>query len=45
LLSQYPNLSGQRIFEEIIKLGFAGGRTILKDYLQEIRPSKKEIFY
>jgi len=44
LLSQYPNLSGQRIFEEIIKLGFAGGRTILKDYLQEIRPSKKEIF-
>ena len=31
LLELYPGLSGQRIFEELVKLGYPGGRTILKD--------------
>lgn len=44
LLEQYPGLSGERIFEELAKLGYAGGKTILKDYLRKIRPAKKEVF-
>jgi transposase len=44
LLKQYPGLSGKRIFEELVKLGYPGGRTILKDYLQKIRPHRKEVF-
>jgi transposase len=44
LLDQYPGLSGRRVFEELVKLGYAGGETILKDYLRKIRPAKKEVF-
>ena len=44
LLEQYPGLSSQRIFEELVKLGYPGGRTILKDYLQELRPPRREVF-
>jgi transposase len=44
LLEQYPGLSGRRVFEELVKLGYAGGETILKDYLRLIRPAKKEVF-
>lgn len=44
LLKQYPGLSGKRIFEELVKLGYPGGRTIVKDYLQKIRPARKEVF-
>ena len=44
LLERYPGLSNQRIFEELIKLGYPGGRTIMKDYLQKIRPSRKKVF-
>ncbi len=44
LLERYPGLSSQRIFEELVKLGYPGGRTILKDYLQKIRPPRKEVF-
>lgn len=44
LLEQYPGLSSQRIFEELVKLGYPGGRTILKDYLHELRPPRREVF-
>lgn len=45
LLEQYPGLSGRRVFEELVKLGYTGGETILKDYLRRIRPAKKEVFF
>ena len=38
LLRQDPKLPGQRIRELIAPVGFEGGKTIVDDYLREIRP-------
>ena len=38
LLKDDPKLSGVRVREEIEPLGFAGGKTIVDDYLREVRP-------
>jgi transposase len=38
LLRHDPRLPGQRIRELIVALGYAGGKTILDDYLREVRP-------
>ncbi len=38
LLRDDPKLSGVRVREEIEPLGFAGGKTIVDDYLREVRP-------
>lgn len=38
LLSDEPTLSGVRIREEIEKLGYDGGKTILDERLRELRP-------
>lgn len=38
LLKNEPKLQGKRIREEIEKLGYEGGKTILDDYLREVRP-------
>jgi hypothetical protein len=38
LLGTDPKLPGQRIRELIEPLGFAGGKTIVDDYLREVRP-------
>jgi transposase len=38
LLGEDPKLPGQRIRELIEPLGYAGSKTILDDYLREIRP-------
>jgi transposase len=38
LLEDDPALSGQRIRELIAPWGFAGGKTIVDDYLREVRP-------
>ena len=38
LLREDPKLPGQRIRELIEPLGYAGGKTILDDYLREVRP-------
>ncbi len=38
LLSDEPRLSGQRVRELIAPLGFDGGKTIVDDYLREVRP-------
>jgi transposase len=38
LLMDDPKLPGQRIRELIAPLGYAGGKTILDDYLRELRP-------
>jgi transposase len=39
LLDDEPALSGVRVREEIEKLGYRGGKTILDDLLRELRPS------
>ncbi|MBV9943920.1 MAG: IS21 family transposase [Solirubrobacterales bacterium] len=38
LLKGDPKLSGVRVREEIEPLGFDGGKTIVDDYLREVRP-------
>ena len=38
LLGDDPRLSGVRVREEIEPLGFDGGKTIVDDYLREVRP-------
>jgi transposase len=38
LLRGDPKLPGQRIRELIVPLGFDGGKTIVDDYLREVRP-------
>ena len=38
LLRRIPKLPGQRIRELIAPLGFDGGKTIVDDYLREVRP-------
>ena len=38
LLSEDPKLPGVRVRELIEPLGFDGGKTILDDYLREVRP-------
>jgi transposase len=38
LLRQDPRLSGVRVRELIESLGFVGGKTIVDDYLREVRP-------
>lgn len=43
-LEKYPKLSGLRIFEKLKGGGYAGGITILRDYLKEIRGVKREAF-
>jgi transposase len=38
LLHDEPRLPGQHVRELIAELGYAGGKTILDDYLREVRP-------
>jgi transposase len=38
LLKDEPEMPGQRVRELIEPLGFAGGKTIVDDYLREVRP-------
>ena len=38
LLKDDPTLSGVRIREELEPLGFAGGKSMVDDYLREVRP-------
>jgi len=45
LLKNYPGISGERIFEEIKKIDYAGGISILRDYLQTQRSSPKAFLH
>jgi len=38
LLRREPGMTGQRVRELIAPLGFDGGKTIVDDYLREVRP-------
>jgi transposase len=38
-VAAYPDLTGSRLHREIRDLGYAGGYTMVKDFLREVRPS------
>ena len=41
LLARFPDITAQRVFEELRLAGFGGGYTIVKDLLRQIRPQPK----
>jgi transposase len=42
LLAKYPDITGVRVYEELMENGFDGGRSIVTDYLRKIRPRPKK---
>jgi transposase len=44
LLEQDPRISAEVIKQRIEPMGYAGGITIIRDYLQKIRPTNKQAF-
>lgn len=38
-VAAYPELTGSRLLREIRELGYAGGYTVVKDFLRGVRPS------
>jgi len=44
LLEQDPRVSAEVIKQRIESMGYAGGITIIRDYLQKIRPTNKHAF-
>lgn len=44
LLAQYPQLSAERIAEELRPHGYTGGLTILRELLRERRPKQQRIY-
>jgi transposase len=45
LLRDDPKLPGQRVRELIAELSFDGGKTIVDDYLREVRPLDRPPFF
>lgn len=43
-LKDYPELSAAKLWIEIKSKGYGGGDTILREWVNEIRPSKKEAY-
>lgn len=41
LIKEYPGISGTRIYEEVKKMGYEGGISVLRDYLRTVRNMKK----
>jgi transposase len=39
LLEQYPDITAQRVYEELRGKGFDGGRSIVKEAVRELRPA------
>lgn len=42
ILAKFPDITTERLFEDLGKAGYQGGRTILKDRLHELRPKPKK---
>ncbi len=42
LLEKFPTITAQRVFEELVKEGYDGGVSILRDHLRKIRVVAKE---
>lgn len=43
-LQEYPELNGRKLLGEIRRLGYAGGYTILKEFLRTVRPRTPKAF-
>lgn len=43
-VSSFPELSGRRLYRELVELGFSGSYSTLKPFLREIRPQKTKPF-
>jgi transposase len=41
LLRRYPDITAQRVFEELRAVGFPGGYTAVKKYMRKVRPPKR----
>lgn len=41
LVKDYPDITGRRLYEELLKMGFEGGYTIVKEHLRKVRPKPK----
>jgi transposase len=41
LITQYPDITAQRIFEELRAAGYEGGYTAIKEHVRRVRPEKK----
>jgi transposase len=41
LLSRFPDITAQRVFEEIRRVGFDGGYTVVKGLVRRLRPKPK----
>jgi len=45
MFEQYPGISAVRIYEEISKMGYPGGISILRNYLRTLRPSSRTFLH
>ena len=43
-IALYPELTGSRLLRDMRALGYTGGRTVLTDFLREVRPPKQAGF-
>lgn len=43
-LTEFPKIKATRLFDEIRRIGYQGGITMLRDHLATLRPSVKEAF-
>jgi transposase len=41
LLDEYPDITAQRVFEELRGAGYSGGYTIVKDTVRKLRPKQR----
>lgn len=41
LLTEFPEITAQRVYEELLGSGFDGGYTAVKEYVRVVRPAKK----
>lgn len=40
-LARYPDMTAQRIFEELVTVGYDGQYTVVKDYVRRVRPAPR----
>lgn len=43
-LAEYPELSGRKLFQELRRMGYCGGLSILKELLRTLRPERPKAF-